>query len=862
MGKRIFTFFLYIVSIFTVASGQQKYVERALKYISKDKIEKAKETLRFVDLENSDSYIADYYLAKGYVYDAEDKKDSAIMMYQKLIDLKALNDIPNKVLVDYAAYKYNSGFYEEALMFIKEVNANVDDTKYPIILDRINEKAYWAKENQFNYSNSLGHDSIIDVALGANNLVIDVPRFGAAFYQDSLVFASYTEKRKPTRTEEEAFEYNQIRQDYERTNTDLYIASLDDKFEDRKIFADELKSIENEGALTFNADYTEMYYTRNEYRRGEERYMIYYAKKEGNEWIDKGPLNFNSDKFNTMHPAISPDGKGIYFVSNNPGGYGGYDIYYAEGKGTDFKKPLNLGPEINSTENEIFPYMQNDSVMIYSSNGQPGFGGYDIFWVDIKKGDRKPHNLLQPINSVSDDYCIVGNRTNPEQMLFFSDRDVNMHNLALNLSKESLAGEALSFKISLLPPNKKAKLKDDSTLLANKDQNSLLASKVKEYNNKYGITNNDLSTTTGTGTSNQSANLLLDKNGNVVKDSNGNPIFIGENGVVLSKDGKTLLDKNGDPILDKDGNPVVVDNAVDIFDAGGNVLIAEVKKGEGDNGTTSTGGNQETTIGSATGEGAGAEFASLYFNLNSTSLSEEAKTNLKMVAEYLKAKPAMKLVVTGHAGLRGNESYNLVISANRAYQTYEFLTKELGISGESIILKADGKYFPSVRTFDVQKGIENRRVDIAAQWEKPNSNLNVKFKITGKYQEELLTNLFKLHLEQNPEQMSLIIAQRGKGIYRTAVDNGISVETLKKLNNLGSRDYLFENEIIKVKELETNLKDMIFEVRVKTLFYTQKETDVYKVANQFNVSADKIKKVNNLAGDTVKAHSRLIIPIE
>ncbi|MFB6319823.1 OmpA family protein [Saccharicrinis sp. FJH54] len=926
MGKKTFTFFLYIVLFITVAQAQEKYVQRAMKYVEKGNVEKAKAILNRIDLENSESYITDYYLVKGYVYDAEDKVDSAMICYQKVLDSRNMNDIPNKVIVDYATSLYNGGRYDEAIAFINKADEDLNDTKYPVILDRIKEKAGWAIDNMYNYSSTLGRDSIVDVALGSNKLVIDVPRFGAAFYNDSLVFASYTNYKKPDRLQEEANEYNQILQDYQRTNTDLYIASLNDDFESRKLFAKDIASLENEGALTFSKDNTQMYYTRNVYKKGKDRYMIYFAKKIGKDWVDQGPLNFNSEDFNTMQPAYSPDGKGIYFVSNNPGGYGGYDIYFAEGSGANFKKPVNLGPTINSADNEIFPYMQNDTVMIYSSNGLLGFGGYDIYWVDLNSKNRIPRNLLQPINSNSDDYCIVGNRNNPEQMLFFSDRDLSMGNLAMNVPHDDVSGEALSFKISLLPPGKK--LTDEQRqLLAS--ENSLLKDKVKDNGSKngsetsvadaselfvlldgngeplldesgfplivpngvyklgedgktvvdangnkiLGYDGKPIRTFEGAVAYNESGNLitadasdffdsvidpsylsagnlvLLDENGKPVNDINGNPIILSDGTYAVGKDGHTLLDNNGYPVLGADGKPVSLPNDAVALNDDKTIVTADASQffGKGDQGLPVT----ETS-----------GFASLYFDLNSSSLSDEAKQNLMMVAEYLKAKKAMKLVISGNAGLRGNESYNLVISAYRAYQAYEFMTETLGLSDQSILLEANGKYFPTVKTFDIEKGLENRRVDLKAQWAEPNKGLKVRFKITSKPREELLTNLMDLYLEQHPDVDYLYRVKNNEGLFRVAMNHSLDTSALKQINHLGKRDYLLSKEVIFVKEHSEALKDMVFDVRVKTLYYVPKDVDVQVIADKFNVSADELKRINKLKdGEQIKARSRLIIPI-
>ena len=1078
MGKKLFTFFLFGCIVFQTFS-QEKYIKRAQKLVDKERFEEANFVLEKVDVEKSAAFIGDYYILKGLVADGLGQADSAAYFWGKGIEKKNLTEIPNKVIVEYAKYKFSRGEYDATLDFIRLTRTKLGETKYPIALDRVEEQCFWAITNKNAFSSRIGRDSIVDVALGENKLLIDVPRFGAAFYNDSLVFPSYKEVRRPTRTEEEAFEYNAIVQDYNRTNTNFYIASLNDNIDDKKSFATELATLDNEGALAFNKDQTEMYYTKNTFKRGKEYYSIHFAKKENNVWIPKGPVNFNSDEFNCMHPAVSPDGKGLYFVSNNPGCYGGYDIYYAEGSGQKFEKPKNMGPNINTGDNEIFPYMYSDSVMIFSSNGHLGFGGFDIFWTDLKEKSGKSYNLLQPINSVSDDYCIVGNPNNKEQMLFFSDRNLSSGNMYLsNLTDEKLMAQSLSFKISLLPWEKQSVLEDNTDLIA-ESKNSLLRQYVDEVKAKEIADNIDPLTgkvvkeselKKASSLSNQvpgqkwligpdgqpltgpdgkpltvldesvslgsGSNILLDQMGRPVAGINGKPVIVSNGNVRLSPDGQTyvdakgnpilgangtpltvmdgvayigsankmIVDAEGNPVLDAQGNPIIVkdgnitlaSDGVTVVDAigkpilakdgtpitvapksmriapdgktllgadgrpvigvdgkpveiaGGKILVSPDGKtlvtpdGEiikdvtgkpirltnsnvrlANDGKTLMGADGKpvkgvdgnpivfeegvirlaadgSTIVDAKGNPINGfdgkhlyattvpvsdaksrlfvadvivldkdfkyvdepAYASVYFDLNSSKLSDEAANSLRMLSEYLKAKKAIKLVISGSADMRGNDAYNLIISANRAQQTYDFLTAKLGLPASSFILQANGKFFPVVNTFDVNKGLKNRRVDIKATVESAQEGMTVNFKLNRVNSEEMVLNLFDLYLEQNPNVDYLHRVKEGEGMFRIAINNKIKADKLILLNKLGTRNFLYKDEIILVKSIDKDISEMVFNVRVKTLYYVEKETDINSIALKFNVPVNELIRVNKLEGkQLIDARTKLIIPI-
>lgn len=111
----------------------------------------------------------------------------------------------------------------------------------------------------------------------------------------------------------------------------------------------------------------------------------------------------------TAHPAISPSGDYLYFVSDMPGGSGGKDIWRARLRGDEADYVENLGPEINTAGDEMFPYVRNDSTLYFSSDGHPGMGGLDIFKATFHSQSRKWEitNMQSPINSNGDDFGIA-----------------------------------------------------------------------------------------------------------------------------------------------------------------------------------------------------------------------------------------------------------------------------------------------------------------------------------------------------------------------------------------------------------------------------------------------------------------------
>ena len=144
------------------------------------------------------------------------------------------------------------------------------------------------------------------------------------------------------------------------------------------------------------------------------RLEIYSAKYKNGKWTDEIAFAYNNaDEYSVGHPAISPDGSIMYFVSDMPGGSGESDIYYCKKRIDNlWSQPQNAGPIINTTGKEVFPYVDADGTLYFSSDGHPGMGGLDIF---SSKGSMDnwtpPENLKAPINSPKDDFSIYYTET-------------------------------------------------------------------------------------------------------------------------------------------------------------------------------------------------------------------------------------------------------------------------------------------------------------------------------------------------------------------------------------------------------------------------------------------------------------------
>ena len=181
-----------------------------------------------------------------------------------------------------------------------------------------------------------------------------------------------------------------------------------------KIFAPTLSSRFHDGPICYAPKGNLLYITHNQQgpsTKSRDEFVhlkIQKAKQEAGRWNYASDLPFNSRKYSVAHPAANACGDVVFFVSDRPGGYGGTDLYVSRLVNGEWTKPLNLGPEINSSGNELFPYLAADSTLYFSSNGHGGLGGLDLFKATPEDGKyQMVRNLGAPINSPGDDFGIA-----------------------------------------------------------------------------------------------------------------------------------------------------------------------------------------------------------------------------------------------------------------------------------------------------------------------------------------------------------------------------------------------------------------------------------------------------------------------
>lgn len=236
--------------------------------------------------------------------------------------------------------------------------------------------------------------------------------FGAAFYNDGLIFAS--DYMPPTSNKQYGWTgrgYLDIMQSFPTAPEEFY-----GEMGKPSKFAKEFNQMYHDGPASFDKAGSVVFITRTNTDEAAKKdgyktnlLKLFFAEKQANgEWGKLQAFKLNSPEYSVGHAALSPDGKTLYFVSDMPGGEGGTDIYKCEKQGEGWGPAVNLGKTINTPENEMFPWISDEGKLFFSSSGHPGYGALDVFCSKpTGSGWSTPKNLKTPVNSSFDDFAFA-----------------------------------------------------------------------------------------------------------------------------------------------------------------------------------------------------------------------------------------------------------------------------------------------------------------------------------------------------------------------------------------------------------------------------------------------------------------------
>lgn len=413
---------------------------------------------------------------------------------------------------------------------------------------------------------------------------------------------------------------------------DLYVAKVNKESADLKSaikFSKKVNTKYHEASVTFSPDNKTMYFTRNNYgkklkrdKNGVNHLKMYMSKKVDGEWTEAVELPFNSDDYSTGHPALSPDGKKLYFVSDMPGSIGDSDIFVVDVLEDGlFSSPKNLGPEINTEQKEMFPFF-NGKKLYFSSNGHVGLGGLDVFEAayDSEKGFQKVKNLGIPINSNKDDFSYIINEET-QKGYFASNRDggkgdddiYSFQNLTVEeINENAIAGTVTELVTGDYMPKALVTLLDENNIklkeVETKDDGSFVFEDL-DSNTKY--------------------KLLVNKE-----------TYFDEEISTATKKNEVV---NVDVSLRKLKEMIVIEDGI-------RKLKTEM----------------------------------IYFNFDKSYIRDDAAKELNKLVEVMTEYPSMKIKIESHTDVRGNDAYNKYLSDKRAKSTRDYIVSK-GIDATRIV---------------------------------------------------------------------------------------------------------------------------------------------------------------------------------
>lgn len=455
--------------------------------------------------------------------------------------------------------------------------------------------------------------------------------YGSAFYNNKVIFASARDtggvrKSKHSWTGENF--------------TNLYSAEMgqDGALTSAERFSKSINSRFHESTPVFTKDGQTVYFTRNNFltKKGKDKdgavlLKLYKATLNGDNWENITELPFNSNEYSVAHPALSPDGKTLYFVSNMPGTLGQSDIFKVAINGDTFGTPENLGNTINTEGRETFPFITPENELFFASDGHPGLGGLDVFATKIEADGtfKNVVNVGEPLNSPKDDFAyLINNKTHIGYVT--SNREGGQGNDDIYRFKETKVltincEQTLSGVVT--DKDTGAPLANAKVVLQNKDY-KVLGEKITDSEGKFDFGVVDCGTKY------------------ILKTEKPDYTTIETPTITAEETGKTFV-------------PIELELAVKKVVPGDDVAKAFGIK-------------------------------MIYFDLDKSNIRPDAAAELAKILDVLEQNPTMELDIRSHTDCRQTAKYNMALSDRRAKSTMAWLVSK-GIAKSRLTAKGYGE---------------------------------------------------------------------------------------------------------------------------------------------------------------------------
>lgn len=502
----------------------------------------------------------------------------------------------------------------------------------------------------------------------------------------------------------------------------------------------------HEGPTTFTKDGKRVIFTRNNYNNGHygksadgvNKLKLYTATQIDGFWSPAEEMPFNSNEFSTAHPALSPDDQRLYFASDRPGGFGGTDIYVCRWVDGKWSEPVNLGKEINTKGNELFPFIDDRGNLYLASDGHAGLGGLDLFYAELTDGGQHStgvRNLGEPFNSPQDDFGLVTD--GQRQSGFFSsnrkngaaDDDVYRFSRVGSLfpcrellvsvfdadSREPLPNTAVTVESLGTGEPKQLQTDADGQLQVCVDADSeinFLASHDGYSNNKVGFVTKyvdddqpsrlDIPLTKPKTEPIPAPSTLR---GRVTSQKDQKPLA-GVKVVFTNKCDNTVQETTTGP-----------DGAYEFgVEAGCDYFLEATKANMGTTGSLISKDGVGSPNLTMFKKGDVITIDNIYYDLNKATIRPDAARELDKLVQLMAKYPAMRIEMRSHTDSRASAQYNKTLSSNRAKAAVAYL-KRKGVALNRMVAKGYGESLPLNKCKDGvnctdEEYQQNRRTEI------------------------------------------------------------------------------------------------------------------------------------------------------
>lgn len=544
---------------------------------------------------NANYLIAEQWYSKRYELKGTFSKEF-LYRYSQALKTAGKNDLANQIMAQY----------------VKE---------NPTRLNNINQLQNKAKESIIK-----GSEIFTIKNINVNSKYSD---YSSTIKGDTLIFASARSKTMGNQI------FNRTGQPF--TNLYYTVKQANGNYSKAELYSKNTFSIFHEASAVFTKDGNSMYYTQNELKENNPKrvesglFKIYKSVQQKGKWKNLGVQDiFAKDSARVAHPALSPDGKTLYFAADAKGTYGQSDLYKVTiNENGSYTSPENLGNTVNTEGRESYPFVTSDNILLFASDGHPGNGGFDIFALDLTQKGAIPIHLNTPINSPFDDFGLNW------------DRQTNNGVFTSNRPKGQGDDDLYEFS--------------NSKPFFGFDYNARIIGKVIDKN----------------------TNLPIDK-ATVVLYEKGNELA------------RTTANESGDFIFEKVHSETNYTTQASKERYSTNEMRSSLALYEREVSTTILLDQDQYKLEQGLDLAKALSLRHIYFDIDKSKIRKDAIIELEKIIEVLTQNPKIKIEIGSHTDSRESKVYNQKLSQRRAKSTLEYLVKR-GIEKNRLTAKGYGE---------------------------------------------------------------------------------------------------------------------------------------------------------------------------